>query len=84
VYTNISHLVPDVPGAKLLREAVDVLGGEAVEQRGLAGAVLADEAVTVAALEAHVGFAEQHAAGEGEDDVLRSGEGGCQGFASVY
>ena len=33
---------------------------------------------------AHVGFAEQHAAGEGEDDVLRSGEGGCQGFASVY
>mmetsp|Transcript_23864 Transcript_23864/g.70987 ORF Transcript_23864/g.70987 Transcript_23864/m.70987 type:complete len:223 (-) Transcript_23864:142-810(-) len=36
------HLVPDVPGAQLLREAVDVLGGKSVEQGRLAGPVLAD------------------------------------------
>ena len=64
------HLVADVPRLELLREAVDVLRAQPVEQRRLPRAVLADEAVAVAALEADVGLAQQHAPREGEDDVL--------------
>mmetsp|Transcript_2694 Transcript_2694/g.5666 ORF Transcript_2694/g.5666 Transcript_2694/m.5666 type:complete len:276 (-) Transcript_2694:1624-2451(-) len=64
------EVVADVMGAQVLGEAGDVLGGEAVEQRSLAGPVLADEAVTVAALEADVGLAKEDTASEGEDDVL--------------
>ena len=63
-------LVADVPRAEVLREARDVLGRQPVEQRRLAHAVLADEAVAVAALEAQVAALEQDAAGEGEDGVL--------------
>ena len=56
--------------AQVLWEAGDVLGRETVEQRRLAGAVLADETVTIATLEAHVGLTEEHASSEREDDVL--------------
>eukprot|EP00966_Prymnesium_polylepis_P186013 4311524-Prymnesium_polylepis.1 len=58
-------------GASRLGEAVDVLLSEPVEQRCLADAVLADEAVAPAALEANVRLPQQHAPREREDGVLQ-------------
>ena len=56
----------DVDGADLLGEALDELGGDRAHQRRLAGAVGADEAVALAALELELGVVQQHAVTVGE------------------
>mmetsp|Transcript_26805 Transcript_26805/g.65681 ORF Transcript_26805/g.65681 Transcript_26805/m.65681 type:complete len:967 (-) Transcript_26805:374-3274(-) len=65
------NLVQNVVDGDVRGETGDVLGRHAVEQRGLAGAVLAHDAVRVPALQAEVGALQQHAPGERQDDALQ-------------